>query len=268
MVYNTGLYPIATIDTGSFAVALTESQLLEFRANGHLTVPEVFSEAQMQAAIADGQSWGERCVEAMDAQQRAWYLERRSEDPLLRKLDNPVFHRPLFRRLAQDEMLLGMVQQLIGRGVQVFFSQLFFKPPQAGGPKPVHQDNFYFGPDREDALLTAWIALDEATVDNGCLYYGQGSQLAGKLAHVAPPDEPFNLFIPSEVASRCKMTPAPVPCGGVSFHHGLTLHQSSSNTSRNWRRAVAIHYLQNNARLVTPQLPYDDAVIVPMSEAV
>ena len=62
--------------------------------------------------------------------------------------------------------------QLLGDDLCVFFSQVFMKPPGVGGPKPIHQDNFYFGPDDEDAMLTAWVALDEATTENGCLNYG------------------------------------------------------------------------------------------------
>ena len=45
----------------------------------------------------------------------------------------------------------------------------------------------------------------------------------------------------------------------VSLHHGDTLHQSSSNTSSRPRRAVAIHYLRHDAKLVRPALPFDES---------
>ncbi len=243
-------------------MTLTQQQLEQFHTAGHLTVPAMFSPALMQTAIDDAQAWAERSLAEMDEEKRAWYLERDSGVPLPRKIDNPVFHREVFRSLATDPALVGAVEQIVGRSVNAFFSQVFFMPPQRGGPKPVHQDNYYFGPDREDAMLTAWIALDEATVENGCLFYGEGSQREGILPHTAPPDEPFNLQVPAETALQYPMTPAPVPAGGVSFHHGLTLHQSSHNTSDRWRRAVAIHYLQNDARLTSPRLPYDESVVV------
>ncbi len=164
--------------------------------------------------------------------------------------------------MAKHPDVVAMVEQLIGSGVSVFFSQVFMKPPEVGGPKPVHQDNFYFGPDDQDATLTVWIALDNATVENGCLYYGDGSNLREVLDHFAPEDEPFNLQVPEGIMEQFEMTPAPVPSGGISFHHGNTLHQSSNNTSQRPRRAVAFHYLRNDAKLVQPGLPYDLDIVV------
>jgi ectoine hydroxylase-related dioxygenase (phytanoyl-CoA dioxygenase family) len=161
--------------------------------------------------------------------------------------------------MAQSQVLVAIVEQLIGSAVSVFFSQIFCKPPEFGGPKPVHQDNFYFGPEDPNATLTVWIALDDATVANGCLFYGDGSHRGPVHPHVAPPDEPFNLQIPTANMRNLKLTPAPVPAGGISIHHGNTWHQSSSNTSKRPRRAVAIHYLQNAASLVNPALEYDNS---------
>ena len=70
----------------------------------------------------------------------------------------------------------SMVESIIGPGVSVYFSQIFFKPPEGGGPKPAHQDNYYFGPNDPEGVVTAWVALDDATLENGCLYFGEGTQ--------------------------------------------------------------------------------------------
>jgi len=240
---------------------LTSSELNEYRECGHLTVSGVFAEAEVLAVLDDLQAWSRQAIDAMNEHERAWFLENQGASdgaqPRLRKLDHPVFYRPMFRKLATSLQLVGMVEQLIGEDVQVFFSQMFFKSPEHGGPKPIHQDNFYFGPSDEDATVTAWIALDEATVENGCLFYGNGSHVGPLLQHVAPENEPFNLQVPPEVARRYQMTPAPVPRGGVSFHHGRTLHQSSPNRSNSWRRAAAVHFMRNDAYLETPALKYD-----------
>ena len=136
------------------------------------------------------------------------------------------------------------------------------KTPEVGGPKPVHQDNFYFGPDDPDATLTVWIALDKATVHNGCLFYGDGSHRGPIYPHVSPPDEPFNLQIPESCLGDYAMTAAAVPAGGISFHHGNTWHQSSGNTSTAPRRAAAFHYRRNDASLVKPALTYDPSVLI------
>ena len=238
---------------------LIAEQIARYRETGHLTVPDVFTAAEMDALVADAQAWADETIRGLDERQRAWYLEGGGA---LRKLDNPVFHRPAFRRIAQDPRLVGIVEQLVGRGVKVQFSQIFFKPPEVGGPKPIHQDNFYFGCDDPDGLVTAWIAMDEAAVENGCLYFGEGSNKGPVFPHVAPADKPFDLQLTPEEAARHPMSPALVPKGGVSFHHGNTLHQSSPNRSTRWRRAVAMHYVSNATVFATPALTYDDGVVV------
>lgn len=242
---------------------LTAEQVAEFQQVGHLTVLDVFDEVSISSALKDIEQWSAEFLAQMDENQHRWYLEDAGkEQRQLRKLDNPAYHREPFQEMAKHPRLVAAVEQLIGEGVSVFFSQVFMKPPEGGGPKPVHQDNFYFGPDDLNATLTAWIALDHATVDNGCLYYGDGSHHEPVLDHFAPKNEPFNLQVPAVLMERFEMTPAPVPSGGVSFHHGNTLHQSSNNNSSRPRRAVAFHYLRNDATLVKPGLPYDSSLNV------
>jgi len=245
---------------------LSEEQVSQYQRDGHLTVPGVFSSQQMDLALAEIETWGDEFHAQMNAQERSWYLEDPT-DPTspLRKLDNPVFHREYFQELAKGPALVEAVEQLIGKGVGVFFSQVFCKSPEGGGPKPVHQDNYYFDPDDTDALVTAWIAFDEATVENGCLHYADGSQQESLLEHTAPENEPFNLQINQSTAANYSMKPAPVPRGGVSFHHGNILHQSSSNLSSKPRRAAAFHYFRNDARLVKPTLPFDASYFVTVS---
>jgi ectoine hydroxylase-related dioxygenase (phytanoyl-CoA dioxygenase family) len=161
--------------------------------------------------------------------------------------------------------LVQAVEQLIGAHVSVAFSQLFFKPSEGGGPKPAHQDNYYFGCNNQDGMVTAWVAIDDATVENGCMFFADGSNRGEIFPHTAPEGEPFNLQISSEILTRFALTPAPVPKGGVSFHHGKTIHQSSQNRSKNWRRAVAIHYVNVATKFVTPALQYDNAKLVSIS---
>jgi len=231
--------------------------LEEYKIKGHTTVAGVFSAAEMDALIEDIGRWGEEFLRELPPAQRRWYVDGGVKArEVLRKLDNPHFHRESIRRLARDARLVSLVEGVIGRGVSVYFSQIFFKAPEGGGPKPPHQDNFYFGPRDPQALITAWVAFDDANVENGCMYFGEGTQLAPLLPHVAPADEPFNLQVP-QAAAMPAMTAAPVPKGGVSLHHGGVLHQSGQNHSQRWRRACALHYVSNDNAFEHPALPYD-----------
>lgn len=243
---------------------LTNQELDEFSANGHVTVPAMFTFDGIDRVLADLTQWSTEVLSTIDTANEKWYLEPGSSagQPVLRKLDNPVYHREAFRTLANAPKLLTAVRQILGGDVCVCFSQVFNKPPEVGGPKPIHQDNFYFGPNDPNAMVTAWIALDDADQSNGCLFYGKGSHRLGLLPHVAPESEPFNLQVEEDELSLVHMTAAPVPRGGVSFHHGFTLHQSSANTSKRFRRAVAIHYLKTSSHLATPALPYDETLFL------
>lgn len=247
-------------------MTLSAAQRELYTRTGHLTVPGVFTAAEIDAAVADILQWGEEFLGHLTPAERRWYVDGGVKaQNVLRKLDNPVFHRPAVRALASNRKLVELVEAIIGPGVCVTFSQIFFKPPHGGGPKPVHQDNYYFGPRDPERIITAWVALDDATPENGCLQFADGTNLGPVYPHVAPPGEPFNLQLTEDVARRFAMTHAPVPKGGVSFHHGNTLHQSGDNHSAHWRRAAAIHYLANDNHFATPGLPYDKGVILRIS---
>jgi ectoine hydroxylase-related dioxygenase (phytanoyl-CoA dioxygenase family) len=237
--------------------------LAEYRRKGHVTVPGVFAPQEMDAAIGDVERWGEEFLRELPPEQRHWYLDAGVKArEVLRKLDNPHHHRESFRAIARDARLVGLVESIIGPGVSVYFSQIFFKPPGGGGPKTVHQDNYYFGLQDPQGLVTAWIALDDATIENGCMAFGEGSHEGPVYAHLAPPGKAFELYVPPEIADRQPMTPAPVPKGGVSFHHGTVFHQSGTNRSKRWRRACALHYVRNGNRFVKPALTYDESLLL------
>lgn len=241
-------------------------ELAFYRHQGHLTVNGVFAAAEMDAVVRDIEAWGGAFLADLPPSQRAWYLDGGVKArAVLRKLDNPHAQREAVRRLARDARLVGHVESILGAGVSVYFSQIFFKAPEGGGPKPAHQDNYYFGPTDSEGVVTAWIALDDATLENGCLYFGDGTNLGPLYEHFAPVDEPFNLQLPAALLDKQPMAPAPVRKGGVSFHHGNTFHQSGTNHSASWRRACALHYVRNDVEFATPALPYDTALKLKVS---
>lgn len=240
---------------------LTEADLAFYRHQGHLTVNGVFNADEMDAVVRDIEQWGESFLAELPPEKRAWYVDAGvSTHTVLRKLDNPHAHRDAVQKLVRDKRLVSLVQQFIGPGVSVYFSQIFFKPPEGGGPKPAHQDNFYFGPTDIEGVVTAWIALDDATLDNGCMYFGDGTNKGPVYPHFAPEGEPYNLQLPASVLDKQPMQPAPVRKGGVSFHHGNTFHVSGPNHSKQWRRACALHFVRNDVEFATPALPYDHSL--------
>ena len=247
-------------------VSIDAFDLAFYRHQGHLTVNGVFTHAEMDAVTRDIEQWGESFLAELPVEQRAWYVDGGVQArTVLRKLDNPHFHRDAVQALARDRRLVDRVECIVGRGVSVYFSQIFFKAPEGGGPKPAHQDNYYFGPTDIEGVVTAWIALDDSTLENGCLYFGDGTNQGPVYAHEAPTGEPFNLQLPAALLAKQPMVPAPVRKGGISFHHGNTFHQSGPNHSAHWRRACALHFVRSDVEFATPALPYNHALKLKIS---
>jgi ectoine hydroxylase-related dioxygenase (phytanoyl-CoA dioxygenase family) len=244
-------------------MSLGAEQIAEYREKGHLTVSDVFPHNRVDAAIADAETWSRELLAAMPEADKAWYLDGNvGSDAVLRKIDQPVFHREVFRRLARDPALVAMVEDLIGPELSVYFSQVFMKPARGGGPKPAHQDNAYFGPNDIEGLVSVWVALDDADEGNGCLFYADGSHREPVHEHITPEGEPFNLQLTEAILATYSMTATPVPKGGVSFHHGNVFHQSSTNRSERPRRAVAMHYVNGTTIFDHPAWPFDAGMVV------
>ena len=79
-----------------------------------------------------------------------------------------------FLALARDTDILDLVEQLIGPDVILWGCQSFCKPGGDGMEVPWHQDGHYW-PIRPLATCTAWVAIDDSTVENGCLRVVPGS---------------------------------------------------------------------------------------------
>ena len=80
---------------------LSQQQLGSFRKTGHLTVPVVFTDWEIAAVLADLEAWSEEILNTLSDEERAWYLDDNAGGETLRKIDNPVYLRSSFARLAQ-----------------------------------------------------------------------------------------------------------------------------------------------------------------------
>src|SRR5207247_656920 len=103
----------------------------------------------------------------------------------VRKFSSLCDHEPVFRAHAQNPALLDMVEDLIGTPIRLYADQALLKPPLVGSEKLPHQDNAYFRVAPDDAVITCWCALDDATIENGCMHYLPGSHRLGIVEHDA-----------------------------------------------------------------------------------
>lgn len=155
------------------------------------------------------------------------------------------------RSILAHPRIVDTLVQVIGPNVKAMQSMLFIKTEGKPG-QAWHQDE-YFIPTRDRSLTAIWTALDDATVENGCLWVLPGSHLPGVIYPERQIDdvrfdcntEAYRLPYDDDDA-----VPVEVPAGDAVVFNGYLLHRSLPNVlKRGLRRALAIHYMSANSLL-------------------
>lgn len=230
---------------------LSAEQKAAYAENGFLAVENIVpaerAEAmrdRIEALCAAWDSEEARRVGIMQEAQVAGATSTAQTAQTVRKFATLVPHEPIFRQQVEDPDTLDLIEDLIGAPLSLYADQAFLKPPFVGSEKMPHQDNAYFRVEPDDACLTCWCALDDATLENGCMHYQPGSHRLGLLAHKHVPGTPHMIPIGFDME---KVVPVPIKAGGIIFHHSLSLHFSPANHTPNWRRAFAYHIVRTDA---------------------
>lgn len=134
--------------------------------------------------------------------------------------------------------------QLLGeRAVRFWHDQLFYKPAKHGGVVAWHQDYSYWTRTVAMQHLTCWTGLDDATEENGCLFYVPKSHKWGLLDAPELAGDMEGLLDYLTEAQRKEFKPVPIPLkkGFATFHHPLMVHGSYENRSERPRRAFVLN---------------------------
>lgn len=169
-----------------------------------------------------------------------------SNPPRLRNAFRLHRYSPFFWDLACDSALASIMAELLGKPLRLYSSQMFLKPGMVGSEVPWHQDMPYW-PFQPAEMATAWIALDDTSVENGCVRFLKASHLDGVLPH-EPSGVTGNSLRLCEAAlpSNREEQAVEVPKGSVVIHHCLTVHRSEPNLSPNDRRGLLYIYMSPN----------------------
>jgi phytanoyl-CoA hydroxylase len=152
--------------------------------------------------------------------------------------------------LAHPRVVEALVR-VIGPNVKAMQSMLFIKSEGKPG-QAWHQDE-YFIPTRDRSLTAVWIALDDATVENGCLWVLPGSHARGVLYPAREQDDPrFDCSIEAYdfPYDDEDAVPVEIPAGTAVVFNGYLLHRSLQNSGQHgYRRALANHYMSAESLL-------------------
>ncbi len=221
-----------------------QAKIAEFYArNGYYVLEDGFSTAEIQALRDETVR-----ICAGEVGDVGGRLPGETDDELLRRY--LCIHFPhkisglMYDALSQTKMVEALTA-MIGPNVKCMQSMLFVKA--AGKPGQAwHQDEDYI-PTRDRSLCGAWIAMDDATTENGCLWIIPGSHKPGILWDQQwHADKRFDCALESinfPYADEDAI-PVEVKAGAVVFFNGYTLHRSLPNCAKSgYRRALVNHYM-------------------------
>ncbi len=140
---------------------------------------------------------------------------------------------------VQDANVVAVLQQLLGPNVEFLSVKAVFKNAKTTFNSPWHQDWFYW---QGSNKISIWIALDDATPENGCLRMVPGSQQ--KVFEMATVEDAkgFNRRVTDEALQGLPIDTLPVHRGDAVFFHDLALHSSCPNTNGKERWSAIATY--------------------------
>ena len=229
---------------------LSDSQVQFFIENGYIAVPNLIESDEIEelredtVRIARG---GYPCEAVQPVS------ENLSDDQILANIlciHQPHFVSPIMEKYVRHPELCGVLSQITAAhipfwdgSVKCMQSMLFVKPSGFQG-QSWHQDEIYI-PTRDRSLIGGWIAMDDATVENGCLWVIPGSHQMGYLYSQKPhgnPEEFDSADLESYGFDETLEVPIEVKTGTVVFFNGYLLHRSRKNQGQTYRRVLVNHY--------------------------
>ncbi|WP_316790019.1 phytanoyl-CoA dioxygenase family protein [Pedobacter frigoris] len=169
---------------------------------------------------------------------------------------------PVIKKNLSQEGIVSVLENIVSPNVKCMQSMLFVKGPGKAG-QAWHQDEFYI-PTRDKSLIGVWIAIDDASIENGCLWIIPGSHKSGYMMPRVDnfSDEYADIDTIDVTSYKEEIIPVEVKSGTVVFFHGYLLHSSKRNkTSDNFRMALVNHYMSAES-----MLPWDQDGKLPPTE--
>jgi len=244
-----------------------------YRDNGFLVVTDGVDEAGLQAlaretvALCRGERGAvSRSPQAVGGELTDVQLRTLPEAELLPRflcIHHPHKISETIHQYLAHPAIVEVLTRIVGPNVKCMQSMLFTKA--AGKPGQAwHQDEDYI-PTRDRSLTGAWIAIDDATIENGCLWVIPGSHQRGILwpqyLHSDNEYDCAGMSYDFPYDEQRDAVPVEVPRGSIVFFNGYLLHKSLRNRAPqgSYRRVLVNHYM--SAESLLPWWPVEQTAI-------
>lgn len=212
---------------------ITEEQRHQFAENGYFVLENVFTQAEMDELA--------RHIEAHQARHEQRLQKVGTEG--ISRANEISFTSHLaeqddaIRAFCERPEFVAITTQILGPNVDLYWNQSVFKGPEGEKEFPWHQDDGYT-PVEPSPYLTLWLALNDATTENGCISVLPGSHKRGLVEHKP---SPIGLICHS-LDDPDQGIQVPVKAGSLAVFQSLTMHKSGVNRSKGFRKAYIIQY--------------------------
>jgi len=212
---------------------VTDRNRAEMDELGFTVFERLFTEAEM----ADLTSVFEVHEERRQAQLRAEGDSGISRADEITFNDHLAESDPAVREFCLRPEIVEICRAFLGPNVDLYWNQTVFKQPEGDKIFPWHQDDAYTEVDPAP-YLTLWLAISDATEENGCISVLPGSHKGGLKPH-----EWTSIGLTGYPAdAEDQGVSVPVPAGSLIAFWSMSLHKSGANRSKGIRRAFVIQY--------------------------
>jgi non-haem Fe2+, alpha-ketoglutarate-dependent halogenase len=151
--------------------------------------------------------------------------------------------------ILTDSRIVDRIKDLIGEDVIAWGSHFFCKMPGDGKRVSWHQDSSYW-PLTPSKAVTAWLAIDDASVENACMRFIPGTHHLGHLTYQLSENDEANVLNQTVVGAETLGQPFDVELksGQISIHSDLLLHGSEANQSNRRRCGLTLRYCPASVR--------------------
>lgn len=228
---------------------ISDSQIAEFRANGHVLLRGVCSPEEIAAyrpvitAAVDRFNQDHRPLEERDTYARAFL-----------QIENIWARDEEVKRFSTARRFAKIAADLMGvDGVRLYHDQALYKEAH-GGHTPWHQDQYYW-PLNTSNTITMWMPMVDVPIEMGALTFASGSHKDGAQVAVKISDESEDYFSRLVREKGYPVAQEPLHVGDCTFHYGWTLHNAPGNNTDRCREVMTIIYFADGARAIQPDNP-------------
>lgn len=158
----------------------------------------------------------------------------------------------LLEYLLSDE-ILDLIEPVVGPNIGLWSSHFISKPAGTGKATPWHEDSSYWNGriSTMAGICTVWLAIDEATAENGCMKVIPGSHHDGfsEYEDVDPSANIFDLQIKPELIDESKAVYFELQPNHCSLHEARLIHGANANTSAKRRAGYTMRYFPTTSKI-------------------